>query len=355
MAGKSAAQTVLVTGASGFIAAHVTQQLLRAGYRVRGTVRSLQNEAKVEPLRKLCPDAKHELELVEADLLKPDSWKSAVEGCSHVIHVASPFPNAPPKDENSVCKPAVEGTTSVFKACEQAGTVKRVVLTSSFATVSGGLGTTPNYHYTENDWPDPDKMLPYEKSKLLAEKAGWDYVKNMKGINKFELAVMNPGLVLGPILSGTYCTSMEVPKRLMLREMPALPKIILPIVDVRDVAEAHIRAMTLPEAVGQRHMLISGSMWMLEMALVLQKEFKSQGYKIPTLIAPKLALQIASLFDPTLKYLIPSLEIVASFDKKRFTDVLGIKPIKNEDSLIEMAYSMIENGFLPKKPAYRKP
>ncbi|XP_070545374.1 uncharacterized protein [Ptychodera flava] len=345
---------VLVTGASGYVAAHVTQQLLRAGYRVRGTVRSLENKAKVEPLRNLCPDAKHQLELVEADLLKPDSWKAAVEGCSHVIHIASPFPSERPRDEKEVIEPAVQGTTSILKACQEVGNVKRVVLTSSIVAVSG-TGMEPNHVYSEADWPDLAAIGPYEKSKTLAEKAAWDFIENLKEEEKFELAVVNPGFVMGPMLSGSTCTSMEVPKKLLMREIPLLPKLNFGFVDVRDVAAAHIKAMTVPEAAGNRHVLVGGNLWFREVALILEREFKSQGYSIPTLVAPKIGVQFFSLFDSSIKLILPFIGKITLYNNTRMTKVLGIQPYSLEDTLVDMAYSIIERGFVPKKAKYRGP
>ena len=144
---------VLVTGASGFIATHVVQQLQRQGYKVRGTVRSKTNEKKVKPLLSLCPNAEHELELVEADLMKPDGWNEAVADCSYIMHIASPFPNAEPRDENELIKPAVEGTLQVLRACREAKCVKRVVLTSSVVSISGGFEESDKA-FTEADWTD---------------------------------------------------------------------------------------------------------------------------------------------------------------------------------------------------------
>ncbi|XP_070545375.1 uncharacterized protein [Ptychodera flava] len=348
---------VLVTGASGFIAAHVTQQLLRAGYRVRGTVRSLQNKDKVAPLRNLCPDAEHELELVEADLLKPDTWKTALEGCTHVIHVASPFPLAIPNDENEVIKPAVEGTTSVLKACREVGTVKRVVLTSSVFAISGEFGQNPNHIYNENDWTDTSlpSVDAYAKSKTLAEKAAWEFVNNLPEGQKFELAVINPGFVMGPILSGSFCTSIEILKTLLLKEMPAVPGVNISCVDVRDVAAAHIMAMTSSEAAGNRHVLVAGNLWMKDIAVFLQKEFKSQGYNPPTLTFPKFGLRILSLFDSKVKIMLPAIGKVTRFDNTRMTQILQIQPRKLEDTVVEMGYSTIEGGFVKKTAKYRGP
>lgn len=188
---------ILVTGASGYIATHIVKQLLEKGYRVRGTVRSLKDEKKVAPLRNLTDKARFSIELVEADLLNETSWPNAVKGCTYVLHTASPFPSARPDNEDVVVKPALNGTLNVLRACVQEGsTVKRVVLTSSIAAVAGEI-YKQGYTYTEKDWPEGE-LEPYLKSKTVAEKAAWDFVKERenKGLWCFELAVVNPGYVM---------------------------------------------------------------------------------------------------------------------------------------------------------------
>lgn len=187
---------ILVTGASGYIAAHIVKQLLDKGYRVRGTVRSLKNPKKVDPLYKLSDKGK--LELVEADLMNESSWLSSVKDCTYVIHTASPFPNSHPKDEMELINPAVNGTLFVFRACVQPDSkVKRVVLTSSTAAVSGDV-VKQGYNYSEKDWADVNNISAYAKSKTLAEKAAWDFLKEReaKSLPCFELAVINPNFVI---------------------------------------------------------------------------------------------------------------------------------------------------------------
>lgn len=189
---------VLVTGASGFIASHIVKLLLEQGYRVRGTVRSLNDKKKVEPLRRLVPELNHKLELVEADLLQEKCWFDAVKDCQYVIHTASPFPVEVPNDESLLIKPAVNGTNFVLNACVQEWTrVKRVVLTSSVAAIYGNK-YVQDYKYNEKDWPHDQNLFPYSKSKYLAEKAAWDFVQQREKNNLpcFELAVINPGYVM---------------------------------------------------------------------------------------------------------------------------------------------------------------
>lgn len=189
---------ILVTGASGFIATHIVKQLLEKGYRVRGTVRSTKDEKKCAPLRNLVENARFPLELVEADLLNEDTWISAVKDCTYVLHTASPVPSKEPNHEDEIIKPAVNGTLSVLRACAQEGSkVKRVVFTSSMAAIAGD-SYIPEHTYSEKDWSDPYKLLPYYKSKTLAEKAAWDFIKSRQEENLpcFELSVINPGMCL---------------------------------------------------------------------------------------------------------------------------------------------------------------
>lgn len=349
---------VLVTGATGFIASHIIKQLQEQGYKVRGTVRSLQDEDKVKRLNELCPEAEHKLELVEADLTKPESWEAAVKDVTNVIHVASPFPAQTPKDENEIVQPAVEGTQAILKACVQAKSVKRVVITSSCVAVGWGpaaLAADPNKVFTEEDWTDPEKLDAYGKSKTLAEKAAWDYVKELPDEDKIELAVVNPAYVMGPVINGAQCTSLEVVKRILEREKPFCAKLNFPVVDVRDVAAAHIKAMTLEEAAGHRHLIFNQNMWMKEIAQILSKEFKPQGYNVATANCPNPILWMTSLFDKTIKMVMPNIGKVYKFDNARMKNVLGITPIEVKETLIDMAYSLIESGLVKKTKKYKGP
>ena len=346
---------MLVTGASGYIATHIVQQLQKAGYKVRGTVRSLKNEEKLKPLQELCPDAKYPLELVEADLTKSEGWVEAVTGCKYVMHVASPFPAENPANEDEIIKPAVDGTLYVMKACQEAKCVKRVVLTSSVVAVSNGFEVGGEKEYTEADWTDLKRpgIIAYNKSKTLAEKAAWDFVEGLAEEEKFELVVMNPAFVMGPVLCGSFTTSMEVPKQLLEKQTPMLARVSFGLVDVRDVAAAHIAGMTVPEAVGKRHILCAGNMWLKEVAECLVKEFQPQGYNIPTKVAPYALLWLMARFDKTVKLLLPSVGKVTKLNNQRMVSVLGVTPRPMEDTLIEMCYSMIEGGKIKKTVGYK--
>ncbi|XP_074657492.1 uncharacterized protein LOC141910679 [Tubulanus polymorphus] len=345
---------VCVTGATGYIASHIISQLQEQGYRVRGTVRSLENEEKLRTdLEALCPEAEHKIEIVEGDLTKAETWEAAVKDCTYVIHTASPLPATVPKDEKEVVEPAVEGTLSVLKACK-AAKVKRVVLTSAVVAISGSVPSSdPEKVYNEEDWGDPEKADAYPKSKISAEKAAWDFIKELPDEEKFELAVINPAVALGPVLNGKISTSMEMLKRLLERSIPACPRLNLPVVDVRDVAAAHIKAMTEPEAAGNRHIVINQNIWLREIAQTLSKEFKPQGYGIPTAHCPYFAAWITALFDKNVKNLLPQIGKTMKYDNTRMKEKLGIEPRDINATLLEGCYSMIEKGLI-KKPKPKK-
>ena len=348
---------VLVTGASGFIATHIIQQLLRAGQtKVRGTVRSLSNEAKVKPLQELLPNATYPLELVEADLLNEISWREAVRDCTYVYHVASPLPPEVPSDENELIKPAVDGTLNVLKACAESGTVKRVVLTSSLGAVSAGLYGNSG-KYSESDWSDETKCPPYEKSKLKAELSAWEFVENLEEGKRFELVTMNPSVVIGPPLtmSNGQSTSLMTVKKILAHEIPVLFRLNLAIVDVRDVAMAHIVAMETPNASGQRFILTGGNLWLREISDVILEEFGSQGYKVPSVVVPKPGVWLLSLFNSTVRMVYPSVGNVIEYDNTRMRTVLGIEPRDMNTTIIDACYGLIEMGIVSKTRGYHGP
>jgi nucleoside-diphosphate-sugar epimerase len=339
---------VLVTGAGGYIAAHVVKLLLDNGYQVRGTVRNVRDEKKVAPLKQLSTKDDRNLQLVEADLMKPETWPRAVEGCKYVIHMASPAVLEEPKHPDDLLKPAIEGTLNVLRACADNGHVNRVVLTSSMVSIFGDL--TKKGVYDENDWTDTNsKVNTYAKSKTFAEKAAWDFVNETKA---FELAVVNPGFVIGPLLHNSDCSSAEVITKLMEHTMPMTAKFMFTVIDVRDVALGHLKAMTTPEAAGKRHMLVQSIVWMKEMAAILDNEFKSQGYKLPMTEAPMFVLKMVSLFDKSAKAIVPDQGKEYQVDTSRMRNVLRITPIDVRTSLVDMAYSLIERGFVKKTRKY---
>lgn len=337
--------TVLVTGASGFIGLHCVLQLLQQGYRVRGTVRS---EARAEDVREAMErnvDVGDRLEIVEADLTRDEGWADAARGCTYVLHVASPFPNRVPEHEDELIKPAMEGTLRVLKAAADAG-VQRAVVTSSLAAVSGGHPVDNSRVYSEDDWSIIERCAPYPKSKTLAERAAWDFVASLHGEATMELCVINPGAVLGPVLNRHYSTSGEVVRKLMAKELPGTAKIGFPWVDVRDVAAAHIAAMTAPGAAGQRFCCAIEFGWIDEVAEILAKRFGPEGWKIPTRKLPNFMVRIVAMFDPTVKTVVSDLGRVRNVSNDRIRRVLNWQPHSLEEMAVAMGETMIQQGIV---------
>src|SRR6516165_2455955 len=289
---------ILVTGGSGFIGSHCILQLLAAGHQLRTTVRSLKREGDVRAmLKEGGAEPGERLSFIAADLENDAGWSEAVAGCEYVLHVASPFPPNVPKNEDELVVPAREGSLRVLRAARDAG-VKRVVLTSSFAAI--GYGQKPQQTpFNETNWTDPksDNVLPYVKSKTLAERAAWDFIANEGG--DLELSVVNPVGVFGPVLGPDYSTSILLVQRLMDGAMPGCPKLYFGAVDVRDVADLHLRAMTDPAAKGERFLAVSGDfISMLEVGNILRDRMGMQARKVPTRELPNWLVRIASLRDP---------------------------------------------------------
>ncbi len=337
--------TVLVTGASGFIGLQCVRELLQNGYRVRGTVRSLDREPRLRAAL-----AKHtdttDFELVSADLTSDDGWAEAARGCRYVWHVASPVPNAPPKHEDELIVPARDGTLRLLRAASEAG-VERVVLTSSIAAVCEGYPRDPTRVFTEDDWSRLEgDVSAYDKSKTLAERAAWDFVTGLPAEKKIELTTINPGLVLGPVLEQDYGVSAEAIRKLMRRDYPGCPRLGWPSVDVRDVASAHLAAMTTPEANGQRFCCCVEFVWMKEMAAILTEHFGERGYKVPTRELPDFVVRIAGLFDKVTRVVTPRLGLELNVSNERIKRVLGWKPRGTEEQVVAMGESLIDLGLV---------
>lgn len=345
-------ELVLVTGGSGFIGAHCILQLLEAGYRVRTTVRSLNREADVRAMIKVGGiDAGDRLTFATADLLKDEGWSEAVAGCAYVLHVASPFPPSVPKDENELIVPAREGTLRVLRAARDAG-VRRVVLTSSFAAI--GYGHPPQTApFNEKSWtnPDGDDVMPYVKSKTLAERAAWDFVANRgRGM---ELAVVNPVGVFGPVPGPDTSTSILLVQRLLEGAVPGCPRLWFGVVDVRDVASMHVTAMTHPAAKGERFLAVAGDfMSILEIARLLKARMGEAARKVPTRELPNWLVRLAALRDSAVKQIIPELGRRKNATNEKARRLLNWQPHSNEEAILATAESLVRLGLITgaKKP-----
>jgi nucleoside-diphosphate-sugar epimerase len=337
-------ERVLVTGGSGFLGAHCILSLLAAGHRVRTTVRSLARESGVRAMLKAAgADAGEALTFAAADLTADAGWPEAVAGCDYVLHVASPFPQGEPRHEDELIVPAREGALRVLRAARAAG-VKRVVLTSSFAAI--GYGHPPTDRpFTEETWSDVSQpMSAYAKSKTLAERAAWEFVDREGSL---ELAVVNPVGILGPVLGPDLSTSILIVQKLMDGAMPGVPRLSFGLVDVRDVADLHLRAMTDPAARGQRFLAIAGDFASMKaIGLVLKARLGEAARRVPTRELPNWMVRIAALFDPAVGTLVPELGKVKNATGEKARRVLGWSPRSNEDAIVATAESLMRLGLL---------
>ena len=327
---------VLVTGASGFIAEHCIIELLKNGYSVKGSLRSMNREQEVRDAVKTETDDT-KLEFCKLDLLEDDGWEDAMWDCDYLMHVASPFVIEDPKDENELIKPAKEGTLRALNAAKKAG-IKRVVLTSSVAAVNSHMMSGTSDHTT---WTDINSkyVTPYQKSKTIAEKAAWDFYNNQDSNNKMELAVINPGGVMGPQLGNDLGgASTQIVSQLISGKFPMIPALSFPFIDVRDVAILHLKAMTTPDADGKRFIAAhSKPTWMYEVAEVLS----AAGYeKIKLKKAPSFMLKLIGLFDNKTKSLVPMLDKYVPCDNSQTVKVLNWEPMPWEQAFIEHAKSI---------------
>ena len=339
-------ETVLVTGGSGFVGAYCILQLLNAGYRVRTTVRSLTREGEVRAMLKVGGAVPGEaLSFTAADLESDAGWPAAVAGCAFVLHVASPFPARAPKHEDELIVPARDGALRVLRAARDAG-VKRLVLTSSFAAVGYGHASTDR-RFSEGDWTDPTgrRLGAYVKSKTLAESAAWDFIARDGGA--LELAVVNPVVVFGPVLGPDFSTSVQLLRLLMDGRMPRCPRLFFGIVDVRDVADLHLRAMIDPAAKGERFLAVAGaSLSIQEISLLLRARMGRAAARAPTKVMPDWMVRLASLFSPALAQVVSELGKVKSISNEKSRRVLGWTPRSNADAIVATAESLLRLGLL---------
>jgi nucleoside-diphosphate-sugar epimerase len=337
---------VLVTGGSGFIGGHAIVQLLAAGHHVRTTVR---NAGRADDVRTMLAagdtPSPETVSFVAASLEADGGWAEAVAGCDYVLHVASPFPPGAPKHEDDLIIPARDGALRVLRAARDAG-VKRVVLTSSFAAI--GYGHPPqDAPFDETYWTDlsAPNIGAYVKSKTLAERAAWDFVaKEGKGL---ELSVVNPVGVLGPLLGRDLATSILLVQRVLKGGVPGWPRLYFGLVDVRDVADLHIRAMTDPAANGERFLATGGdTMAIRDMAVAVKQRLGRAAANIPTRELPDWLVRIGALFDPTLRNSVGELGKRKHVTNAKAKRRLGWTPRSNEDALVATAESLLRLGLV---------
>jgi dihydroflavonol-4-reductase len=329
---------VLVTGISGFVGQHCAAELLKNDYSVRGSVRNLAKTDEVINGIKKEIDPKGNLEFCELDLMKDAGWDMAMEGCDYVLHIASPFVVKVPKYENELIKPAVEGTLRALKAAKKAG-VKRVVLTSSTVAMQGGKHGIVKID--QDSWTDVNEktVTAYFKSKTLAEKSAWEFIKNQTGDTKLELVVVNPGPIYGPTLTGNLATeAMDFFKKLITGKVPMLPRAFSVMSDVRDVATIHVAALENEKANGKRFIVTSENPHAIqEIAQILQ----SNGYeKVSTKLAPTFLLKFMAKFNDEAKGMLPFIGNTIQADIKDTMRTFNWKPMLFEKTVLDAAKSV---------------
>ncbi|MFM7656501.1 MAG: NAD-dependent epimerase/dehydratase family protein [Paracoccaceae bacterium] len=333
-------ETVLLTGISGFIAKHVAAKLLTAGHKVRGSLRRMDRadevRAALQPV--VGTEALERLSFLALDLEDDAGWPEAMAGISALIHTASPFPVAQPKDPQVLIRPAVEGTLRALRAARAAG-VARVVLTSSTVAVTD---TSRTGMQDETCWCDPKApdTSAYGQSKTLAEQAAWAFASD----NGLQLATINPGFVMGPPLDRHYGSSIGVIARILRGKDPMVPMLDFPVVDVRDVAEIHLRALERPEVAGMRILAVAGNMTMPAMAAELKRAYPSR--RIATRVAPMPVLRLLALFDPQIKAILPAVGRSHPISNARAREVLAMRFISPEGALRASADWLLQNGGL---------
>ncbi len=339
-------KTVLVTGATGYIAKHLVLQLLEAGYTVKGSARTTARETELRDALSphlSDPAALDRLSVVALDLTSDAGWAEAMAGVDVLMHTASPFPMTQPTNEDDVIRPAVDGALRAVQAARAAG-VTRVIMTSSVAAVSSKDLAPGQTELTEEDWTDPNHptAVPYVKSKMLAEKAVWDW--HASEAPEMQITMINPGLVLGAPLDDRFGTSIQIIERVLSGKDPMLPRVGFTCVDVGDIATMHIRAMERPDSIGQRFLGVDRFLWFQDVAQILKAQHPDR--KIPAGTAPNLLIRFLSLFDPSIRTILPSLgrKDVLSNTSARIT--LGMEFRNVEESIRETGEYLIARNLV---------
>lgn len=338
--------TALVTGASGYIAKHIVQQLLDAGWSVRGSVRSQNKASQIYATMKACVNSPETLDerlsFVELDLSDDAGWNDALKDVDALIHTASPFPMDHPKDENDLIRPAVDGALRALKAAQNAGVTRVVMTSSSVAIISSDL-PAGQHAYTEENWTDINHktMTPYIKSKTLAEQAAWDFVSKNP---EMQLTTINPVFVQGAPLDAAMGTSVKVIKRILDHKDPALPDLYFPTVDVRDIAYMHIKALTTLASIGERFIGSDQILSFQDFAQIIKDDNPSR--KITTRVAPHWVMKLIGLFDPAVRGIIPQLGWRHDVSNAKARDILGIEFRDARQAVRDVAKYLIENDMV---------
>ena len=338
-------ERVLVTGGSGYIASFCIAQLLREGTQVSTTVRTPSREVDLRAAVGRLVRTDDKLKVVVADLNADGGWEDACSDCSGVLHVASPIPSHSPKNDDDLIRPARDGALRVLKAARDAG-VGRVVMTSSTAAVAYGRGGR-SQPFTEVDWSDPGDRTDssaYERSKMIAERAAWDWHSREAGA--LELVTVCPGAVLGPVLGGDFSASIDIVKRLIDGSLPGLPHFGWPLADVRDIADLHVRALRAPDAAGQRFIGAGPFYWMEDIARVLRERIPEVAGKVPGRRLPSWLVRLSSVFDPVVRGRLFELDKERPVSAEKAKRELGWVPRSNDEAIIDTARGLLAEGIV---------
>ena len=339
--------TVLVTGGSGYIASFIIAQLLNEGFEVRTTVRNLAREGEVRTAVGKISTAGDRLRFFAADLNADKGWREAATGCDAVLHVASPLPTSLPQNDEDLIRPARDGALRVLIAARDAG-VKRVVMTSSTAAITYGYGSRSK-PYTEADWSDVTNLADtsgYERSKIIAERAAWDWLAREGGA--LELVTICPAAVIGPVLGHDSSASIGIVKRLLDGSIPGVPHVGYPLVDVRDIADLHLRAMRTPAAAGQRYIGGGPFYWMSDIARVLRERTPELANKVPTRALPSWIIRIRAIFSPAIRSRAFELDKERHVSADKAKRELGWLPRSNDEAIVATVRSLFAEGVLAK-------
>lgn len=335
------AGTVLVTGGSGYIAGFIIRQLVAEGWSVHTTIRNLKREDEVRGW--LAVD-NSKLKFFAADLMSDDGWAEAVAGCSHVEHVASPLPSNAPKSDDELIIPAREGALRALRFAHAAG-VKRLVMTSSVAAIAYGHGRD-RHSFTEADWTNIDSpdAYAYVKSKTIAERAARDWMAaNGAGM---EFVTVNPSLVLGPLLTGDFSTSLEAIKKMLEGSLPGIPNFGFSVVDVRDVADLHVKCLTAPDMADERFIAAGPWLSMKDIAAILKVGLGEDARKVPSRRLPDFLVKLSAIFDPVIRQVVGELGNVRDTPATHAKEKLGWQTRDARDTIIETARDMIRLGVV---------
>ncbi len=341
----SKVERVLVTGGSGYIASFCIAQLLREGTHVSTTVRAPAREADVRAAVGKLVTADDRLAIMVADLNADVGWQEACADCSGVLHVASPLPSRNPRNDDELVRPARDGALRVLKAARDAG-VRRVVMTSSTAAVAYGHGGRSR-PFTEADWSDPGDRTDssaYERSKMIAERAAWDWHAREGGA--LELVTVCPGAVIGPVLGGDVSASLDIVRKLLDGSLPGLPRFGWPLADVRDIADLHVRALRMPNAAGQRFIGAGPFTWMEDIAQVLRERVLEVAGKVPRHRLPSWIVRLSSVVDPVVRGRLFELDKERPVSAEKAKRELGWVPRSNDEAIIDTARSLLAEGLV---------